>query len=103
MSDFATPEDITAATKRKVNAVVKAVVAGKVNELFPMPIRVKVKLSSGTKPSLQAFAAATQKLVAGSKATTGSGYTLNWCVESHERTASRIFQTESQLKRWMTS
>ena len=76
MSDFATPEDITAATKRKVNAVVKAVVAGKVNELFPMPIRVKVKLSSGTKPSLQAFAAATQKLVAGSKATTGSGYTL---------------------------
>ena len=76
MSDLATPADIALVAKRKVNRVIKAVVAGAVDELFPMPIRVKVKVSSGDKPSLQDFASATQKLVANSKAETGTGYTL---------------------------
>ncbi len=76
MSDFATPADIALAAKRKINRVIKAIVDGSVDELFPMPIRVKVKASPGTQPSLQDFAAATQKLVAGSKAETGTGYTL---------------------------
>ncbi len=76
MNHFATPADIASSAKRKIRSVVKADVAGSVDELFPMPVRAKLKVSSGAKPSLQEFAAATQKLVAGSKAKTGAGYTL---------------------------
>jgi hypothetical protein len=80
MSDFVTPADITASAKRKVGSVVKSMVdsmvRGTVDDLFPMPIRIKVRVSSGQKPSLQEFASATQTLLAGSKSQTGLGYTV---------------------------
>lgn len=76
MTGLATPGDVAAAAKRKVPQVIVAMVDDFVDQQFPMPIRVRVRVPSGQKPRLQEFASAVQTLLAGSKAKQGSGYTV---------------------------
>lgn len=77
MNPIATPADIRKAAERKVSSVVKEVVRGNADAIFPIGLRVKLKPSGTPKPSLESYAAATQQLLAASKEKTGSGYTLH--------------------------
>ena len=76
MTDIATPADVRDAAVRKRPIVLSALVAGKLDEFFPMTVRVKLRPGGPDKPTLQTFAASVHTLIAGSKRFGGRGYTV---------------------------
>lgn len=74
---IASPDDIHNAASRKVDTVLEHLVAGEVDELFPMKLRVPLKPRRVTDVPIGKYAKATQKLIAGSRIGRGQGYTVH--------------------------
>ena len=74
---IASPDDIQNAALRKVDKVLEHLVAGDVDELFPMKLRVSLKPRRVTDIPIAKYAEATQSLIAGSRTGRGHGYTVH--------------------------